>query len=208
MPPGIPGGVAGGTGSWNDEFLVGGVNWDFTIDTVQLDPQVVTTGVPEPGTLAARCRSVGGDRRATSHGALACVGILACVALAALALPATAEETWDGVGWSWRQAFPERELFGAFAPGYAASVAGSGVSSPEWLIQSWHRLPNDLHQWDCGKDSLGQPERCLDETFQGSGEYAGSSVIAHFETISGSWHFVGFDVHPCPPPPRAYGACS
>jgi hypothetical protein len=137
--------------------------------------------------------------------------ILAGAALAAcLALPAKADEGSWGNGVSWSQAFPEREQFGAFAPGYAASMAmaGSGVSSPEALIQSWHRLPNDLHQWDCGKDSLGQPKRCLDETFQGSGEYAGSSVSAHFDTISGSWHFMGFDVHPCPSPPRAYGACS
>jgi hypothetical protein len=101
-----------------------------------------------------------------------------------------ATEWANGVSWS--QAFPEHEQFGAFAPRWAASLAGANVSNPEWLIQCWHRLPNDLHQQDCGTDSLGQPKRCLDETFQGSGEYAGTSVTAHFDTIGGSWHFLGF----------------
>ena len=62
------------------------------------------------------------------------------------------------------------------------------------LIQDWDRLPSELHQWDCGKDSLGQAKRCLDETFQGSGEYAGKSVTARFDTIVGAWRFIGFDI--------------
>jgi len=100
-------------------------------------------------------------------------------------------------GVSWGQAFPEREQFGALAPRYAAAaVAGTdAIKSPEALIQDWHRLPNDLHQQDCGTDSLGQRKRCLGETFQGAGEYAGTFVTAHFDTIGGSWHFMGFDVH-------------
>lgn len=123
--------------------------------------------------------------------------ILASAALTPLALPVKAQNCWgawsDGV--SWNQAFPEHEQFGAFAPRYAAgNAAGTvAVSSPEALIYAWHRLPNDLRQQDCGTDNLGQPKRCLDMTFLGSGEYAGSSVTAHFDTIAGSWHFGGFD---------------
>jgi hypothetical protein len=125
--------------------------------------------------------------------------ILAGVALAAFASVVRADDrfpcwgTWlNGVLWG--QAFPERETFGAFAPRYAASVAGGPINNPEELIQRWHRLPNELHQQDCGTDSVGQPKRCLQETFQGSGEYRGASVTARFDTIGGSWHFVGFDV--------------
>ncbi len=117
-------------------------------------------------------------------------GIVVC----ALAPPGKADEQSWGNGVSWSQGFPEHEMFGAFAPSYAASFVGANVRSPEWLIQQWHRLPNNLRQWDCGADSLGQSKRCLDETFQGSGEYAGTSITAHFDTIVGSWHFMGFDV--------------
>jgi hypothetical protein len=92
-------------------------------------------------------------------------------------------------------AFPERDQFGALAPRYAALIAGRDVRSPEELIQRWNRLPNNLHLQDCGTDSLGQPKRCLDETFLGSGEYAGTSVTGHFDTINGSWHFMGFEIH-------------
>lgn len=118
---------------------------------------------------------------------------------AALAFALADQQCWDAWsnGVSWKQAFPESERpFGAFAPHYAASVAAGTefVASPEALIQIWHRLPDDLHQHDCSTDSLGQPKRCLDETFLGSGEYAGTSVTAHFDTIGGSWHFMGFDV--------------
>jgi hypothetical protein len=69
------------------------------------------------------------------------------------------------------------------------------VGSPMALIANWHRLPNYLHQWDCANDSLGQAKRCLDETFNGSGEYAGRLVTAHFDTLNGLWHFIGFELH-------------
>jgi hypothetical protein len=123
--------------------------------------------------------------------------ILTGATLAALTVPAMALDLghWaDGVPWTY--AFPENEKFGALAPRYAAgAVAGTAaLNSPEALIQDWNRLPNDLHQQDCGKDTFGQPRRCLDMTFLGSGEYAGQSVTAHFDTLAGLWHFVGFDV--------------
>jgi hypothetical protein len=107
---------------------------------------------------------------------------------------ATVEAWADGTEWS--NAFPEAKPFGALSPGYAASATAgtSAVSSPMALVQDWNRLPSELHQWDCGRDSLGQAKRCLNETFQGSGEYAGKSVTAHFDTINGLWHFMGFDL--------------
>ncbi len=62
------------------------------------------------------------------------------------------------------------------------------------MIEFWNRLPNNLHQWECGADSLGLPRRCLDMTFQGSGEYGGKAVLVHFDTISGVWHFMNFEI--------------
>jgi hypothetical protein len=120
--------------------------------------------------------------------------LLPAALAAALASPVRADEPSWRNGAPWRQAFPESEIFGAFAPQWAASTAGARVRTPEGLIQYWNRLPNDLHQQDCGTDSLRQPKRCLDATFLGSGEYAGTSVTAHFDTIGGSSHFMGFDV--------------
>jgi hypothetical protein len=97
-------------------------------------------------------------------------------------------------GVPWGNAFPEREKFNILDPRGAAAVAGGRIQNPEELIQDWQQLPNDLHQQDCGKDTVGQAKRCLDMTFQGSGQYVGTSVTAHFDTIGGSWHFLGFDV--------------
>ena len=94
------------------------------------------------------------------------------------------------------EAFPEKQTSRAFDPHYAASFMdslGAFIKNPEELIQTWHRLPDDLHQQDCGTDTLGALTRCLDETFKGSGQQSvGTSVTAHFDTIGGSWHFVGF----------------
>jgi hypothetical protein len=92
--------------------------------------------------------------------------ILTTAMIAGVALPAKAAEQSWGNGVPWNQAFPEREQFGAFSPRWAASWVGAHVKSPEWLIQFWNRLPNDLHQWDCGTDSLGHTKRCLDAVFQ------------------------------------------
>jgi hypothetical protein len=113
--------------------------------------------------------------------------------LASPANPARADDKVWINGLSRSKAFPEHEPFGAFSPRWAATMVSAGVRDPESLIQLWSRLPNDLHQWDCGQDSLGHPKRCLDETFHGSGEYTRSSVTAHFDTIVGVWHFIGFE---------------
>jgi hypothetical protein len=142
-------------------------------------------------------------RRVNSAAAGAAAFIAAVLAIVTLAAPAVAEDSCWGswvpglYGWSWSDAFPERQQFGALSPEYAAAVAAgtNTVSSPMALIADWHRLPNDLRQWDCGTDSLGQAKRCLDVTFLGSGEYAGKSVTAHFDTLSGQWHFIGFEFH-------------
>jgi hypothetical protein len=101
--------------------------------------------------------------------------------------------SWNS-GTEWGSAFPEKETFGAFAPEYAASAAANRIRDPKQLMEMWNRLPNDLHQWDCGTDNLSYPRRCLDMTFQGSGEHAGKAVVVHFDTISGLWHFVNLEI--------------
>jgi hypothetical protein len=97
--------------------------------------------------------------------------VVTVVVLVTLASPvkATAQAWADGM--SWGQAFPEHEMFGAFAPRYAAEMVSANVRSPEWLIQDWNRLPNDLHQQDCGIDGLGKPKRCMDEIRHGALRY-------------------------------------
>ena len=100
---------------------------------------------------------------------------------------------WEG-GIDWGVAFPEREQFGSFGPEYAAAIAANNVGSPKDLMERWQRLPNDLRQWDCGTDGLGQPRRCLDMTYRGSNDYAGKAVRAHFDTINGIWHFMAFNI--------------
>lgn len=94
----------------------------------------------------------------------------------------------------WEVAFPESEQFGAFGPEYAAGAAANKIRDPKQLIEMWHRLPNDLHQWECGTESLGSPRRCLDMTFRGSGEYVGKAVLVHFDTINRLWHFMNFEI--------------
>ncbi len=115
-------------------------------------------------------------------------------AILAWMIAATAQaDTWRN-GTEWDSAFPENETFGAFAPAYAASLAANNIRNPNQLIQLWNRLPNDLHQWECGTDNLNSPRRCLDMTFRGSGEYLGKAVLAHFDTINGLWHFKNFEI--------------
>ena len=94
--------------------------------------------------------------------------------------------------WGW--AFPETKPFGSFDAPFAASTTLGNNPTPEGLIEDWHRLPTDLHQWACGKDNTGYARRCLNETFRGSGDYVGKAVVIHFDTIGGRWHLVSFEI--------------
>ena len=92
----------------------------------------------------------------------------------------------------WGSAFPETKPWGSFDPAWAASTTLGNNPTPEGLIEDWQQLPDDLHQWTCGKDNTGYARRCLDETFRGSGKYVGKALVIHFDTIGGRWHLVSF----------------
>jgi hypothetical protein len=102
-------------------------------------------------------------------------------------------------GVPWKYAFPEKEKIGNIPndldPEFgAAAVAETNLNDPKYLMEDWNRLPDDLHKWDCGKDSLGGPRRCLDATFKGTGKYAGKAVIVHFESIAQVWRIARFEI--------------